>query len=580
VQFFAGSAVIATDTVSPYTATWNNAPAGTYALKAVVTMNGGATVTSNVATVTVVPATQQPTASTTWTLSVVNGSGDGTYASGTQVTISANVPAGQTFARWTGASVTNATSATTTLVMPAANTTVTATFNAVSTPSTGTVAVPYVVGQTFVAASTALQAAGLKATAVNPSAPNNPQDGIVGTESPSSGSMVAIGSVVTLTMTDPNPPLAPTPSVTSSTPPSGPPPPPSKLIQLSDFGAWHVGSFNLPAGVFGYSKRGMAYNASHNSLVISTIDVGADVAEVSVPAVGGTATLLHGTVDPFEGKINSIGGNAPAYVGGMFIRNDGSMIVSAYDFYDGSGGQTGAFFTRPGDLSQSGKVAGAFPAVGAPTAKFAAGYFGSIPAAWQPALGGDLLAGMCCTNIISTSSFGPSVGAMQASDVGAGNRWNPLVYYTSANPLQNTWNVTSDIFNGTTEVTGVCFPEGTDTVIFVGRQGIGTYSYGTPGQDAGSDPADSNKGNHAYPYRHQVWLYDAHDLAAVRAGTKQPYQLRPYAYGLLGGMPQTNGQEHTVGCAYNAATKQLYIGQAMAAGYEGAEPVIHVYQVR
>src|SRR5260370_4921217 len=65
----------------------------------------------------------------TYSLSVVNGSGSGTYAAGAVVTIKANTPpAGQTFVNWTGATVANASAASTTLTMPASNTKVTANF--------------------------------------------------------------------------------------------------------------------------------------------------------------------------------------------------------------------------------------------------------------------------------------------------------------------------------------------------------------------------------------------------------------------------------------------------------------------
>lgn len=69
-----------------------------------------------------------------YTLTVVNGtvsnpSPAGTYAAGTTVTITANAPpAGQAFQSWTGAAVANTIASTTTLTMPAANTTVTANY--------------------------------------------------------------------------------------------------------------------------------------------------------------------------------------------------------------------------------------------------------------------------------------------------------------------------------------------------------------------------------------------------------------------------------------------------------------------
>ncbi|MDR1735070.1 MAG: InlB B-repeat-containing protein [Oscillospiraceae bacterium] len=64
-----------------------------------------------------------------YTLTVSGGGGSGTYTYGQSVTITANPPAtGKLFDKWTGAAVANASASSTTLVIPAANTTVTATY--------------------------------------------------------------------------------------------------------------------------------------------------------------------------------------------------------------------------------------------------------------------------------------------------------------------------------------------------------------------------------------------------------------------------------------------------------------------
>jgi hypothetical protein len=64
-----------------------------------------------------------------YTLTVANGSGSGSYTAGTSVTITANTPpAGQSFLNWTGATVANPSASTTELTMPAAAATVTANF--------------------------------------------------------------------------------------------------------------------------------------------------------------------------------------------------------------------------------------------------------------------------------------------------------------------------------------------------------------------------------------------------------------------------------------------------------------------
>lgn len=65
----------------------------------------------------------------TYTLTVNGGSGSGTFAAGTTVNIAANAPPpGQSFVNWTGASVQNPNAASTSLIMPAASTNVTANF--------------------------------------------------------------------------------------------------------------------------------------------------------------------------------------------------------------------------------------------------------------------------------------------------------------------------------------------------------------------------------------------------------------------------------------------------------------------
>lgn len=76
-----------------------------------------------------------PPPPTTYTLTVINGIGGGSYQAGTTVTIQAMAaPAGQVFSSWTGATVASPTSATTTLTMPASNVTVTANYSATPPP--------------------------------------------------------------------------------------------------------------------------------------------------------------------------------------------------------------------------------------------------------------------------------------------------------------------------------------------------------------------------------------------------------------------------------------------------------------
>ncbi|MDD3006733.1 MAG: hypothetical protein PHX30_04090 [Candidatus Pacebacteria bacterium] len=83
-------------------------------------------------------ATYKTATSITYTLTVTSGTGDGTYATGTSVTITADDPAsGQVFDRWTGSTpyVSDTTLSTTTVTMPAQDITLVAVYEISSSVS-------------------------------------------------------------------------------------------------------------------------------------------------------------------------------------------------------------------------------------------------------------------------------------------------------------------------------------------------------------------------------------------------------------------------------------------------------------
>ena len=56
VDFYAGTTLIGSDSTAPYSVTWSNVGAGSYALTAVAVDNAGASTTSGVVNLTVTPA--------------------------------------------------------------------------------------------------------------------------------------------------------------------------------------------------------------------------------------------------------------------------------------------------------------------------------------------------------------------------------------------------------------------------------------------------------------------------------------------------------------------------------------------
>jgi hypothetical protein len=138
-------------------------------------------------------------------------------------------------------------------------------------------------------------------------------------------------------------------------------------------------------------------------------------------------------------------------------------------------------------------------------------------------------------------------------------------------PLANLPPTT--IFVNSDTIRGLAVPAGSRSALFIGRHGTGASCYGTG--DACGDPTDQYKGYHAYPYQHQVWAYDLLDLAAVKNGSKQPWDLRPYAMWTLD-LPFSQDTHMIEGAAFDPASGRLFV---VAANSDGPRPIIHVFTV-
>jgi protein-disulfide isomerase len=115
--------------------------AGNYAVMVTVSDGNGDSTQASVVVTVNAPQLYQ--------LAVNGGSGGGSYAAGTVVTITANAPPlGQIFKQWTGATVADPAAATTTLTMPAANTSVTANFKTIPVQTLHVAAVSMILSTT------------------------------------------------------------------------------------------------------------------------------------------------------------------------------------------------------------------------------------------------------------------------------------------------------------------------------------------------------------------------------------------------------------------------------------------------
>jgi uncharacterized repeat protein (TIGR02543 family) len=163
-----GSSLPVTYTLTVLNGTVNGSSSASFAAGTVVTIvanaapsgqqfqswSGASVANSNASTTTlvmpaantIVTAGYAAVAPVTYMLNVVGGTGSGPYAAGAVVPINATIPSGQQFQSWSGATVANSSSASTTLIMPAANTTVTAQFGAAAVTYTLTVVGGTIVG--------------------------------------------------------------------------------------------------------------------------------------------------------------------------------------------------------------------------------------------------------------------------------------------------------------------------------------------------------------------------------------------------------------------------------------------------
>lgn len=392
----------------------------------------------------------------------------------------------------------------------------------------------------------------------------------------------------------------------------------ASLPLVQPFGLVYQGAFKVPSDSFRYAWGSLAYDAAHNSLFLVGSDWGAELT-IPTPRTSSSATALLRATLIQSGKLTdgllesvnpmSVDPN-PKAIGGVLVA-DGRLLVSGFSTYDGGGTQTRSHFTRSRDLATAWTTQGPFPLTiqqPAGTARtlgagFVSAYMCPVPPEWQARLGGPALTGNCCQSILSRTSFGPAAFAFDPARVGSATPAPavPLVCYPDDHPNLCEYGTVTPVMGGVgiAEVKAMAFPDHTRSVLFFGRVGtdpVWKYGQGTnikalDGTPVPGVPLDGNgqpvryyydpeqvdwKGGHGWPYAYRVWAYDALELAQVKAGTRKPWDVRPYAYWPLT-FPFSAWFTHITGAAFDPATGRLFLVQAFG---EQDSPVIHVYTVQ
>jgi len=379
---------------------------------------------------------------------------------------------------------------------------------------------------------------------------------------------------------------------------------PSTLPLLSSGGLEYVGGFRVPAETangmdFSYGGQAVAYDPTTNSLFISNRNY---VAEVSIPTPVNSsdvnalpfASFLQPFSDPTEGHLRDV------YDGD--VKMDSLMVYgnrlygTGYIYFDTGNVQRVSHYSRSRQLSQP-SFSGWSQVWETGGSGFVAGMMAAVPSEWQAKLGGPALTGQCCIPIIYRTSSGPSALAFDPSKIGqASVNATALLYYPQDHATLGSWSNVETVnppFNMGTEIFGVAVIAGTRTVLYFGRSGVGKGCYGsgtadlslvgtTPpggGEPYCYDPTNSYKAAHAYPYRYQIWAYDLNDFAAVKAGTKQPWDVVPYGVWPLN-LPTPELSVRLGGVGYDAQRQLLYVSQLRGDPDGYAErPLIHTLHV-
>ena len=372
------------------------------------------------------------------------------------------------------------------------------------------------------------------------------------------------------------------------------------LIQFADL--LYLGAFRLPdqfvnGDGFTIGGRPVAYNPARNSLFIGSRN--GRLAEVNIPAPVNSgdvnalpfASFLQGFYDPTEGNLWQVAADG-ASIDGILVHGD-RLYGSASIYYDANNTQRVSHYSRSTDLSAP-SFAGMAPVWQSDMTGFVSGFMANVPAEWQQKLGGPAVTGQCCLPIVWRTSWGPSAFAWNPQQLTGGNLVpaTPLLYYPGAHPTLGHWDGSGATYGGTTQINGVAIIAGTRTALYFGRNGVGPFCYGNGTSDKGLvgtigpdneaycyDPSSTAKGQHAYPYQYQIWAYDLNDLAAVKAGTKQPWDVVPYGVWPFA-LPTPEPMVRIGGIGYDSSRQVIYVSQLLADqdGY-GYRPIIHALKI-
>ncbi|MBC8874728.1 MAG: hypothetical protein H8E44_35270 [Planctomycetes bacterium] len=372
---------------------------------------------------------------------------------------------------------------------------------------------------------------------------------------------------------------------------SAAPPQELPLLSIEDF--QYVGAFRLPSQKYGasdlnFSQGPIAFNPERQSLFIVGHAHQQAIAEFAIPELVDSTVLTElntvgDPIRPFAAILNRASSGNPEgnnRIGGMLYVSgpDGpELLVNAYEYYDAPGDNTVSMLVvRDADNLAESDVDGYFVVQGRPG--HTAGWMSPIPEQWRSDLGGDFLTGSSSgIPIMSRTSVGPTAFVFNPRDiVGKKSVSTPisttkLLDFSLAHRLHDDLSNESrknDLWNHLSRaVYGIIVP-GTRTYATFGHSGgnesgVGYKIVQDNGRRTGGYSSFVVKDNY-----HYFWLWDVNDLARVRAGEIESYDVRPYEYGIF--KTPFEGSTHRLGGGtFDPATGRIYLTAQKADRLQG-----------
>lgn len=365
---------------------------------------------------------------------------------------------------------------------------------------------------------------------------------------------------------------------------------PATLPMLTAADLTFRGSFTVPdldgAGsdtghTLTYGGYALGLGPDGKSLYFGCHDWFERLAQVTLEAPGGAARMVAPCRDVAPGIYNITGSGNGMVLGGTMAIG-GRFFVGAHTYYSSEAQPTSLWVGE--NLTA---MRGPFR-IGTGNQRTFAGYFGTVPPEFRALFGGDVISGRCCTSIIGNSSYGPALNVWDSATVEQTKAATQLLEYPDAHQTVGHYLDPGGLvgYGMGTSMAGVAMVPGTNTTLFIGRQGT-TVCYGTgtsdptlhgkPSGDGGIwcyNPTNPYKGNHGYPYLNVAWFYRTSDLLDVARQLKARWDVRPVAIVQLPGT--TADTTAMVSATFEPSTGNIYA--TMDTG--GQLPRVYVWNVR